>query len=91
MSCQRLLTVFRWICRNSQRKYLSAALLENLKPIACKDATSLLKNFVKNQEIHFRRCTARFKCLSVSELLNRAVYSISKMDFLDFAEIFYGL
>ena len=71
------------------RKYLSATLLENLKPIACKDATSLLKNFVKNQEIHFRRCTARFKYLSVSEFLNRAVYIISKMNFLDFIKIFY--
>ena len=79
------------ILGNRQYKYPLAALLTNLKPITLKDAMRLIKNFVKNQEIHFRRCTARFKCLSVSELLNRAVYSISKMDFLDFAEIFYGL
>ncbi|MGN0365444.1 MAG: hypothetical protein ACI4E5_05830 [Suilimivivens sp.] len=79
------------ILGNSCCKCLLAALLANLKPLACKDAMSLLKNFVKNQKIHFRKRTARFNCLSVSEFLNRTVYIVSKMDFLDFTKIFHRI
>ena len=77
------------ILGNRQHKYPLAVLLANLKPITCKDAMNLLENFVKNQKIHFRKRTALFNCLSVSEFLNRAVYIVSKMNFLDFAKIFH--
>ena len=57
------------ILGNRQYKYPLAALLTNLKPITLKDATRLIKNFVKNQEIHFRKCTHQFQCPKRSKFL----------------------